>query len=499
MSENMEKFIEKSKEIQNEIIEIASRKNIKILYLKHKKFNIENRMLLLIDFSKKSAGIVYEEDYKTSEFYNIFLLHRNRLSKILDILNKENVIDEEYVYGYLDTDDVLHTKSGKKKMEFESGFVDGLCYYYISDNDDYIIQEKENQVKICSECGKKMFNISKAIITHSGEVFCEHCASEYNVGKCDVCGKVHRRREIKMTEDSLIRGKKLGDSISICNTCVSNLYYMCEDCGTPVRKPNTRCKKCSSSVILNYSEKPSPIFQSLSNEKTNLFFGWEWEIEAKNNPKDISYIANTKGHGLMYCKHDSSIRNGCEVVTHPMTYNFFKSKSKFFRELFSDIKKAGGHSFDMSNTGCHIHISRAGFKDDNHIINFTRCIYQSKYSEFIALRQGNHYAHYNKFSTAEIRKQLSNPNDRYRAVNFCNRNTVEVRIYKGTINYDALLMYIQHLMCCIKFAETMKVSGRFHMEDFLNFIESQPFGSHKMLRARTKAYKELYIKYSPEE
>lgn len=498
MPENMEAFIEKSKVIQTEILEKAKERKIKILYLKHQKFNIESRMLLLLNFVDANAGIVYQENFTTVEYYDIYLLHRNRLKSVLDILNTEDMLSTGLIYGWLDTDNVLHTAEVKKQMNFEPNYEKGIIYHYLGD-DKYLVQEKECEVVICSDCGKRMFNVSNVIKTEDGRIYCSDCAERLNIGVCDLCGKVHIRKQIEMTPDSLLRGHKLGDKINICNGCIGAHYYFCEDCGTPVRKPKTRCAKCESSVILSYSTKPEPIFKAMRNENTRLYFGWEWEIESKGNPRDISYIANTKGKGLMYCKHDGSIRNGVEIVTHPMTYNFFRSRAKFFRDLFSDIKNAGGHSFDTSNTGCHIHISRAGFKNADHIINFTRCVYQSKFSEFIALRPGNHYAHYNGFSVPSIRKQLINPCDRYRAVNFCNRNTIEVRIYKGTINYDALMMYIQHLMCCIKYAETMKVGGRFHMEDFLKFIESQPFASHKMLRARTKAYKDLYIKYSPEE
>ena len=498
MPEDMETFIEKNKVIQTEILTKAKARKIKVLYLKHQKFNIENRMLLLLNFAGGTAGIVSQENFIAVDYYDIYLLHRNRLKSVLDILNIEDILSTGLIYGWLDTDNVLHTAEAEKQMNFESKFENGLSYHYLEDG-KYLVQEKEMDVVICSDCGKKMLNSSNVVKTENGTKYCHECVERLNIGTCKICGKIHKRKQIEMTQDTLLKGYKLGDKIDICNDCCNTYYNYCEDCSNLIRKPKTRCYKCESSLILNYSTKPEPMFKTMRNENTKLYFGWEWEVEVKGNPRDVSYIANTKGRGLMYCKHDSSINNGVEIVTHPMTYNFFKSRSKFFRELFSDIKKAGGHSYDMENTGVHIHISRAGFKNEEHIINFTKCIYQKDYSEFIALRKGNHYAHYHDFSTPCIKRQLINPGDRYRAVNFCNRNTIEVRIYKGTINYDSLLMYIQHLMCCIKYAETMKVNGKFHMKDFIKFIESQPFTSHKMLRARTKAFKDLYFKYSPAE
>lgn len=493
MSENTEEFIKKSKELEEEIVNLGKQKNIKVLYLKHNMLSISGRMLAFISIEQEKAEVVYDDNFDNIECYDIFLLHRDRLNLLLDIMNSD-IISNDVVYGYLDTDNKLHTKDKVKQLEFEDSYKNGTSYFYIKEKNSYIIQSKQSDIVICSYCGKRMFSSSEFIIDSRGNHYCHTCESNLNIGVCDICGKVHRRRTVVMDEETLLEGRHIGDELNICEYCVNIKYRSCDNCGTLILKEKDLCNKCKLSQILNYSTKPEPIFQSMKREKTKLFFGWEWEIESKHSPRDIAYIANTKGNGLMYCKHDGSIRNGCEIVTHPMTYNFFKHNEKLFKDMFKEIKDVGGHSFDMNNTGCHVHISRAGFRDEDHIINFTRCIYQEDFSQFIALRKGNHYAHYNKFSIPEIRRQLQRPCDRYRAVNFCNRNTIEIRIYKGTINYDVLLMYLQHIICCMKYSESMNVSSKFNTNNFLKFIEKQR--TNKLLKVRTKAYKDLYIKNS---
>lgn len=493
----VEAMIREKHGIQEELVNKAKSKNIKVLYLNHDKFNIENRFLAIINVEDKEAGIVCEPEFMSFDWFDIFMLHKNRLKLLNTILDSDNIVDNEFVWGYLDNDNKLHTKDGEKQMNFETAYNRGLTYLCYKSDDEYkyIVQERENQFQICQDCGKKMINESDMVKTEDGAYHCSSCASSYNIGVCEHCGKIHKRTKIVIDAESIVKDKNIGDTINLCYNCIDTLYNRCEHCGRYITKPKRSCNDCKFSVILNYSTKPAPVFKKLKNETTKSYFGWEWEVETKHNPKDIAKIANQTGDGLLYCKHDGSIRNGCEIVTHPMTYNFFKKNEKMFKEMFKKIKDVGGHSLDMENTGVHVHISRDAFDNQDHIINFARCISQpSEYSEFIALRKGNNYAHYRKSSTSEIKKEYLRHSDRYRAVNFCNRNTIEVRIYKGTISYDAILMYLQHITCCIEYSRQMKVTSRLNVDKLLDFVLSKRNKEFSMLRTRTKVFKYLRTK-----
>lgn len=500
----VEAMIKSKQELQEVLIKKAVDKGIKVIYLNHKNSTYEGRALAIISIEDKEAGLVCRDDYTAFDWYGLFMLHNNRIKILEEILNSDNVLDNDYVWGILDKDNKLHTKDGVKQLNFEPQYSKGLNYYYYKDGDQYkyIVQEKESQFQTCCDCGKRIFVESDMVKTDNGSYYCKRCAEMENIGVCDICGHVHKRIKLKVDADNKLpdRSDEIGSTINICYSCADRLYNRCENCGKFIRKPNIACEECKYSVILNYSTKPAPVFHKNKNEKSKSYFGWEWEVEAKHSARDIAKIANKTGEGLLYCKHDGSIHNGCEIVTHPMTYNFFKKNEKMFKEMFENIKKAGGHSFDMENTGVHVHISRDAFINKDHIINFARCISQPvDYSEFISLRKGNRYAHYNKSTTSEIKRNLECPRDRYRAVNFCNSNTIEVRIYKGTINYDAILMYLQHIICCMEYAKTMNVSGRFSSDKLIDYILSKKCKDYGMLKARTKVFKYLNSKYSVKE
>lgn len=501
----VEAMIKEKQELQEKIIDKAKEKNIKVLYFKHQSTpTVEGRYLAIINVAEKDAGLTCDVELNGFDWYGLFMLHKNRIKMLEEIINSEDILSNSVVWGYLDTNNKLHTAEGVKQLNFQDNYANGLYYYYYKKSDDtfdYIVQEREEQFQTCYECGRKMINDESMVKTYDGKFFCKSCAEGNNIGVCDICGKVHKRSKITLDAESVLPGRSIGETIQICYHCVDETFNHCDNCGRLIRKPNHACSDCKFSVILNYSTKPAPVFKALKNEKTKQYFGWEWEIETRNSPRDIAKIANQTGNGLMYCKHDGSIRNGCEVVTHPMTYNFFKKNAIMFQEMFDKIKKAGGHSLDMENTGVHIHISRDAFDSPDHIINFARCITQpSAFSEFIALRKGNRYAHYNKSTTAAIKKEYEGVRyrDRYRAVNFCNRNTIEVRIYKGTISYDAILMYLQHIICCMEYSKQMKITGKFKLDKLLDFILAKSNKSFTLLRARTRLFRYM-TKYEIKE
>lgn len=495
----VEDMIKDKIEIQEKLIKEMIGRDMKVVYFNHKNLGMEGRFLGIINVITKEAGIVCNDNYNNFEWYGLFILHTNRLKTLNEIFELSDILESPLVWGYLDKDNKLHTKEGIIQLNFESKYSEGVSYFY--HNGKYFIQERENQFQICRECGARLFSEEDMVKTDTGEFYCKSCAESYNIGVCDICGKVHKRRNITLDQESLLSGKQIGDVLNMCYKCVDDLYNNCEHCGRLILKPNIACSDCKFSVILNYSTKPTPKFNKLKNEKTKSYFGWEWEVETKHNPKDIARIANQTGNGLFYCKHDGSIHNGCEIVTHPMTYNFFKKNAKMFQDMFDKIKKVGGHSLDMDNTGVHVHISKEAFDNKDHMINFARCItLPVEYSEFIALRKGNSYAHYRKSSVNEIKKQLDHEDhDRYRAVNFCNSNTIEVRIYKGTINYSAILMYLQHVICCMEYSKTMKLSGKFNQDQLIDYILSKKDKAFSMLKARTKVFKYLNTKCAIKE
>ena len=84
--------------------------------------------------------------------------------------------------------------------------------------------------------------------------------------------------------------------------------------------------------------------QSLTGKR---YFGVELEVdeggESDSNAERVLDIANS-GRELIYCKHDGSLNDGFEIVTHPMTLDFHENNMPW-AEIMEEAKKmlASGH------------------------------------------------------------------------------------------------------------------------------------------------------------
>ena len=117
-------------------------------------------------------------------------------------------------------------------------------------------------------------------------------------------------------------------------------------------------------IIRSYSHKPDPIFNKMAWENTT-YFGIELEVTA-SDPKYSSVgvaamsVKDSLGDNF-YLKDDSSIEGngGFEIVSHPMTWQYFKSNYKW-KELFQGFRDAGCDTH--SSCGMHIHVSKQALK-----------------------------------------------------------------------------------------------------------------------------------------
>ena len=82
--------------------------------------------------------------------------------------------------------------------------------------------------------------------------------------------------------------------------------------------------------VHDYYYKPEPIFYGTGSR----YLGVELEIdeggESHENAGQILRLANS-GDELVYCKHDGSLNEGFEIVTHPMRRLNMKP-STFYRK-----------------------------------------------------------------------------------------------------------------------------------------------------------------------
>lgn len=508
--------------LQASIYELRAKIGLYAVHFKaEEQFESDDKRITALNL--KNERVTLQDKFNRIRYYALGDLSDKRINLLLDIMiqleeltnkkteNIAKILDKQYIDGFVLSDFMYYQKNAEKQY-IRIVSIDSLGRFYNVNNDKKSVgffYHSQPIGKACHCCGSPIIpNITAIQKDSDGYEYCEYCAKTRHLQKCDVCGKMHLTEEITINTEikHVFRGFNINSIIHICNACRTHNIHRCNDCGE-VWLPNGEavCAKCKSGLIHDYNYKPTPKFKKTAADdraEKILYFGLEIEIESNiGNVKKLSEIVNTKLSEYFYCKHDGSLDNGVEFVSEPMTYKFFTKKQDLFKKVMLNVVNAGGYSYGAPTTGVHIHLSRSAFLNDNHIINFMHCFYNCiPFSEFIAMRSQNRYAHYNNGTLERFKKELESPSDRYRAINLCNGNTVEVRIYKGNLKFEAVLLYVQHCLCAFNYAKKITTNNkRFNIEDFKDFILGQAKG-YEMLKARVVAFESTDNgKFSPQE
>ncbi|MDE7360759.1 MAG: amidoligase family protein [Oscillospiraceae bacterium] len=308
----------------------------------------------------------------------------------------------------------------------------------------------QETIQHCSRCGAE--TCGDDITTFDGEALCPSCLERYTA-LCEHCG------ERIWLEDNA------GDStITLCRDCYDDHYTNCERCNCIIHEDYSNyigdipyCDDCydkeRSHPIHDYSYKPDPIFYG--NGKR--FFGVELEIDDGGKDDDnadiLLDIANS-GNERIYIKCDGSLDDGMEIVTHPMTLDYHKNQMPW-EEIMDEAISLGYKSHKSGTCGLHIHVNRETFgntreaQDDaisrvlyfvehhwNELLKFSRRT-ESQMNQWAA-RYG--YKNNPKDILDHAKKEEKG---RYTCVNITNWNTVEFRMFRGTLKYNTLIATLE--------------------------------------------------------
>lgn len=304
----------------------------------------------------------------------------------------------------------------------------------------------------CELCGE-IVPADELVEVSNGDMICSRCASEETV-ICERCGaRVY-------TDDA-----ENSDNMTVCRSCFDNYYTRCENCDAIISYSEAYtahgcdyCCDCYNSLftnggIRNYSYKPNPIFYGSGSR----YFGVELEIdkggEDDDNANDLMDIINADDK-LIYCKHDGSLNNGFEIVTHPMTLDFHMHRMPWAK-LANKAISMGYRSHQPGTCGLHVHVNRDSFGDtlDKREGNIARVLYivekywgeMLRFSRRTEAQLNRWAARYGyKDSPNEFIDLVKNYGEgRYSSINLCNSNTIEFRIFRGTLKYNTIIATLQ--------------------------------------------------------
>ena len=310
----------------------------------------------------------------------------------------------------------------------------------------------------CCHCGHP-HPLSERILVDDDEL-CKACANEETL-ICTHCG------------ERIYRDDNAGDeNTPLCQSCYDRHYTSCERCGRIIHQYDAYyedgdedtplCYDCHTRVsrekaIHDYYYKPVPIFRGDGPR----YFGVELEIDAGGEDDDsaqqIMEIANGNSLENLYCKHDGSLDDGFELVTHPMTLEYHTKEMPWARVLHEAVS-LGYTSHQAGTCGLHVHVNRNAFGDTEEaqdaVIARILYFFEKNWEELLKFsrrtqRQLEHWAA--RYGYKEQPKELldhakkGGHGGRYSCVNLQNADTIEFRIFRGTLKYNTLIATLQLL------------------------------------------------------
>lgn len=347
----------------------------------------------------------------------------------------------------------------------------------------------ESEYAFCEECEEYVpFDEIQEI---DGSYVCESCLEYHDdrYFRCDDCGEWFRieRWNYRYSGGSSPRIETCnGDNI--CIGCYENSYATCEDCGEVDHVDNMvfdddcyYCESCSSRKrVHNYSYKPAPKFKT-GNSIHDVFynaidvkepvFGVELEIDDGDDAQDVAFDLTNASEDI-YCKHDGSLEEeGVEIVTHPCTLSYHQNFLGWDR-LCQIARNHNYLSHNARTCGLHVHVGRQQFGEtweerdavaaklvilvNRHWDNIVKFSRRKEY-------QLDDWAKKPDFEVGETEEEcIENAlalksNGRYQAVNQCNSNTIEFRVFNGTLRYETILATLEFVSNLVRYAMSHSV------------------------------------------
>lgn len=300
--------------------------------------------------------------------------------------------------------------------------------------------EKIFSIECCKECQDQQYT------EHGGIDNFFHCQS---------CESMELR-----DDSSYYRGTQY------CEYCYDNNVYTCDDCNEQYWDGDGHhCEEDGSHLINSYSYKPRPYFFGTAT----YHMGFELEVESDGNSiKDGAEVVSNALGERIYLKEDGSLNQGFEIVTHPHSLNEYQDN--FDWSALSQLRRLGFRSWDTSTCGLHVHVSRTAFgipnsrrhitKTQAHELRFMKLIYDNdRQISRLAGRTSNYATFEDKGRLVSKIKYGAQHNGRYSAINSENSETLEVRVFRGSLKPERVLMALELVQCAVEYTRDLHVSA----------------------------------------
>lgn len=334
---------------------------------------------------------------------------------------------------------------------------------------------REYELNRCVICG--LYHQSTTFVRHEGmeQRVCLRCIGKH-FSRCDRCGTLEMTSHLSCT---------VGGRERFCRKCKIEMgLKMCIKCGyyaPPEHTVDGLCIHCLQAKltrsqpekqIYGYNHRPdTTVFLSTTPGDVN-YLGIELEFQwgsGDNRKKILSALAK---YDDFYLKEDGSVDHGAELVTYPATLAYHAMR---FTKILAAMSAAGCTSHDTGDCGLHVHVNRGAFGANSRTQsrNIARFLYLFEHfraqlkvfsrrelaskKDGRTFHRGSPYQYcefydidrrYADTAVSKVYQTVSYHNRmshaaRYRVLNFQNGNTVEVRLFRGTLNYTTFVATLE--------------------------------------------------------
>jgi len=270
---------------------------------------------------------------------------------------------------------------------------------------------------------------------------------------------------------------------NVCADCIDK-YYRCSKCNTFVKPEDTErtregaylCPTCHKRhfVLPYHRYYPRIKFYGDAKGDSEPYMGFELEVdfggESSCNVAEIMPVINKADSNeiFAYCSHDGSLQDGFEIITQPATLRYHQSIKGIYNDVAQKLKAMGYSSHDTTTCGFHVHVNRDFFEEKEKVAIERIILLTEKFWNEICIfarRPERRLERYAKKRPTSIsideymeRADKSGEHDyHYYAVNIANANTIEFRMFKGTLNVNTIMVTLQLVENICKAAKYMTV------------------------------------------
>lgn len=231
----------------------------------------------------------------------------------------------------------------------------------------------------------------------------------------------------------------------------------------------------------HYHHDDEPLFFGEYNGKSP-YLGVELEVDRKDcmehfaEEKCCREVISKFPEGFLYMEEDGSLEYGFENITSPATFEYHVSLAENYREAFNTLVKNKYISHNTKTCGLHVHFNR-DFYEENEELYLTRLLYlvEKFWDNMVIFSRRNirriqSWAKKYECSPEEVINDMKHKNlDRYYAVNLTNDNTIELRMFRGTLNIETFMATLEFCNTIILVAKEKTVEDiqRMNWEDLL--------------------------------